>query len=462
MFKEYSIFYDPEYAAALQAAVDNKIPIHGQIRQSVVPTSTHCVETATFPFFNLQLQPKITPVKTTFILPSWQPQLQSPVLSKAKAKRRSKQRPAAPTTEAVAVARTKDQDGLLEISEEGKLALRREKTMVRQVESRKKKKQRTSGPDVDGTGLVIQSGGDRKVDASTDANPPDPAPKFENDFGNDPEGPNANAIVVSWMADVGNIERFKKSDVASKKVMMDEIQESLRERGIPMHTNDKSIAKLEEVLRNRHSVNPLALHESTGLVSKTERQSLVDLLLRPCESDEEEGLSDTELDEGAPIKSVRRPSAGPSRQTRTVVDLTQPAKDKTTKMTDKNDTAPKQGSCKNSPPYPAVPVVDFTQSHNASQGDVKPIVQQNKGKKTGAVARPTVQPGDTVNAAAHRKPKVKEEINKTVADRFDNHLEHIKVRDQKLDEHISLRDEQERESLETNLGKCGQFSSILK
>ncbi|KAJ9127064.1 hypothetical protein QFC24_001297 [Naganishia onofrii] len=170
-----------------------------------------------------------------------------------------------------------------------------------------------------------------------------PAPQFHLDRGpGNPNGPSAWDILVEWMAGEGNLLRFRSVSTAEKLVMMREVHERLISMGMadrPLHslvakvkdlykrvcevadqmrnqtgfgvggdddkeeeeeedeeaqlgtiqemlestTDGQLYLQLEEVLCNRHSVNPLHIHDSAkvGKVGKVkERQSLIDTLLR--------------------------------------------------------------------------------------------------------------------------------------------------------------------------------------
>lgn len=99
-------------------------------------------------------------------------------------------------------------------------------------------------------------------------------------------------------------------------------------------------------------------------------------------SDDEDGLSDTELDDDRQFDGDELP-AGLSQ-------LTPMTKATIDPINDKNKSSPQShGNDAAVDPSTSPKVIDLTQSTGPKEVDVKPTVQQGKPKKTAVSARPT-------------------------------------------------------------------------
>lgn len=56
-------------------------------------------------------------------------------------------------------------------------------------------------------------------------------------------------MIASWMAEEGNLNKFKSSDNANKKILAGTIMEKLRSHGMAERTADSVIDKVSDDLR---------------------------------------------------------------------------------------------------------------------------------------------------------------------------------------------------------------------
>ncbi|KAJ9091880.1 hypothetical protein QFC19_008906 [Naganishia cerealis] len=264
-------------------------------------------------------------------------------------------------------------------------------------------------------------------------------PHFNQDFGPEgEEGGSAEDVVVSFMVKDDYIRKHKISHKAGRRILAKSIQAELRSRGMSERPLDNIVKKvgtilqrvtgiadklrtqtgfgpddgngqtmdqwlkaqpdgplylqLESIVRDMHSINPLLIHDSASDDTLTAREDLLALLIKPRL--DEADLSETEKED--------------------------------------NDDGDDQDPEATLAAGEIVPTEIFGNVNNGKAA---------VGKKTGPAARPTkssteAPTGSTWTSKDERKGKCPQEIGKLVTSRLDAHLDHVRERSQKQDEHL--------------------------